>query len=219
MTCFTQLKLNLHWRGPRWSAGPLRCRTKACHSTRALVSALAWFGSVLEAAVGGAPDDASRRMLARAEPAMPASLCRRVGLVVLEFKSCTPLSPVQLKRAGNKCVRCAQHTHKLFHLSGAGECHASFMEATGGSVKMFMGANELTQPHHRNTHREPKKHRSRHTDTQTETHIHTRTHTWEAGVRHVGHILVVFIMREAQLLHTHRCPHGVNKCDCMLAHH
>ena len=63
MQCFPQLKLNLHWRGPRWSAGPLRCRTKACHSTGGLVSALAWFGSVLEAAVGGAPDDASQGCL------------------------------------------------------------------------------------------------------------------------------------------------------------
>jgi len=50
-------------------------------------------------------------------------------------------------------------------------------------------------------------------------HTYKHTHTWEAGVRHVGHILVVLIMREAQSLHTHRCPHGVNKCDCMLAHH
>jgi hypothetical protein len=33
-------ELNLHLRGPRWSAGPLRCRTKACHSTRGLMSAL-----------------------------------------------------------------------------------------------------------------------------------------------------------------------------------
>jgi hypothetical protein len=24
-------------------------------------------------------------------------------------------------------------------------------------------------------------------------------------------------LAQAQLLHTHRCPHGVNKCDCMLA--
>jgi ubiquitin C len=65
--------------------------------------------------------------------------------------SCTPLLPVQLKRAGNKCVRCTQRTNKLFHRFGAGECHPSFMEATGGSVKMFMVANELTQPLHRIT--------------------------------------------------------------------
>ena len=92
---------------------------------------------------------------------------------------------MQLKRAGNKCVRCAQHTHKLLHLSGAGECHPSFMEATGGSVKMFMGANELTQPQHRNTQREPKKHRprqtDRHTHTNTNTHTHTLTHTHLGG--------------------------------------
>ncbi len=41
--------------------------------------------------------------------------------------------PVQLKRAGNKCVRCAKHTHKLFHLSGAGECHPSSMGAKADS--------------------------------------------------------------------------------------
>ena len=63
MPCFTQLMLTLHWRGPRWSAGPLRCRAKACHSKRGLVCAVAWFGSVLEAAVGGAPDDASQGCL------------------------------------------------------------------------------------------------------------------------------------------------------------
>ena len=87
---------------------------------------------------------------------------------------------------------------------------------------------------HRNREREPNKHRPRQTDgwtdrnkqiphtnthTHTHTHTHKHTHTWEAGVRHVGHILVVPITREAQVLHTHRCPHGVNKCDCMLAHH
>ena len=87
--------------------------------------------------------------------------------------------------------------------------------------------------HKRNTETQRENQRNtdqdRHTDRQTDrnthkhkhtgTHIHTHTHTWEAGVRHVGHILVVPIMREAQVLHTHRCPHGVNKCDCMLAHH
>jgi hypothetical protein len=94
---------------------------------------------------------------------------------------------VHLKRAGNKCVRCAQHTHRLFHLSGAGECHPSFMEGTGDSVMMLIGANELTQPQHRNTQREPK---------------NTHTHTWEAGVRHVGYILVVLIMRGTVATHT-----------------
>ena len=56
-----------------------------------------------------------------------------------------------------------------------------------------------------------------HTHTHIGTHTHTHTHT--SGVQHIGHIFEVPIMREAQLLHTHRCPHGVNKCDCMLAHH
>ena len=64
-----------------------------------------------------------------------------------------------------------------FHLSGAGKCHPSFMEATGGSVKMFMGANELTQPQHRNTQREPKKHRPRQTDRQTYRQTDTDTYT------------------------------------------
>jgi hypothetical protein len=34
------------------------------------------------------------------------------------------------------------------------------------------------------------------------THTHTHTHTWLAGVQHIGHILVVSIILEAQLLHT-----------------
>ena len=82
MTCFTQLKLHLHWRGPQWSAGPLRCRTKACHSTRGLVSALTWFGSVLAAAVGGAPENASQGcLLALSVP------CLRVCADVSDFLS------------------------------------------------------------------------------------------------------------------------------------
>ena len=81
--------------------------------------------------------------------------------------------------------------------------------------------------HNRNTesnrenqrHTYPDRLTDRLTETPTHTHRNTHTHTWEAGVRHVGHILVVLIMREAQLLHTHRCPQGVNICDCMLPHH
>jgi hypothetical protein len=43
----------------------------------------------------------------------------------------------------------------------------------------------------------------RQTDRQTEIHTHTHTHTHlGAGVQHVGHILVVPIMKEAQVLHT-----------------
>jgi hypothetical protein len=56
---------------------------------------------------------------------------------------------------------------------------------------MFMGANELTQPQHVNTQREPNKHRPRqidgwtdrnkqiphtNTDTDTQTHAHTHLH-------------------------------------------
>jgi hypothetical protein len=79
MPCFTQLKLNLHFRNTRWSAGPLRCRTKACHSTRGLVGALTWFGSVLEAAVGGAPDDASQGCLLAL-----SLLCLRVCVTIVQ---------------------------------------------------------------------------------------------------------------------------------------
>jgi hypothetical protein len=78
---------------------------------------------------------------------------------------------------------------------------------------MFMGANEPTQQQHRNTQREPKKHRP----TQTDRKKHTHTHTWETGVQHIGHILVVPIMRDERgtvATHTHRCPRGENKCDC-----
>ena len=90
------------------------CRTKACHSTRGLASALTCFSSVLEAAVGGAPDDASQGCLSTMSVA-----CLRVCADLSDFllwslrlKTCIPLSPVQLKRAGgNKCVRCAHHTH------------------------------------------------------------------------------------------------------------
>ena len=70
-------------------------------------------------------------------------------------------------------------TNYFTYLAGAGECHPSPMEATGASVKMFMGANEMTQRQHRNTHREPKTHRPRQTDRNThkQTHTHTQTLT------------------------------------------
>ncbi len=96
---------------------------------------------------------------------------------------------------------------------------------------MFMGADMNSHNRNTETHRENKRNTDperqterptethRQTDTARQTDRQTHTHTWEAGVRHVGHILVVPIMREAQLRHTHRCPHGVNKCDCMLARH
>ena len=79
--------------------------------------------------------------------------------------------------------------------------------------------NRITETHRENQRNtDPDIQTDRQTDRQTETHTHsithslTHTHTWEAGVRHVGHILVVPIMREAQVLHTHGCPHGVNTC-------
>jgi hypothetical protein len=46
---------------------------------------------------------------------------------------------------------------------------------------MFMGANQLTQPQHRNTQREPKKHRPRQTDGQRDGNTHTHTHTHLGG--------------------------------------
>ena len=44
---------------------------------------------------------------------------------------------------------------------------------------MFMGANELTQPHHRNTHTENQ--RNTDPDTQTHTQKHTYTHAHTPG--------------------------------------
>jgi hypothetical protein len=78
--------------------------------------------------------------------------------------------------------------------------------------------NRITETHRENQ-RNTDTDREMEGQTETQTQRQRQTHTWEAGVRHVGHILVVLIMREAQSLHTHRCPHGVNKCDCMLPHH
>jgi hypothetical protein len=51
--------------------------------------------------------------------------------------------------------------------------------------------------------------------TRTNTHIHP--HTWLAGVQHIGHILVVSIILEAQLLsdtHTsaHKAKTNVTAC-------
>ena len=159
------------------------------HSIRGLVSALKWFRSVLEAAVGGAPDDASQGcLLGLSLPCLLASLCDHCA----DVSDLLPLSlnRVHLYRLCSsseqgtnryKCVRCAQNTYKLFHLSRAGECHPSCMEATGGSVKMFMCAKEVTQPEHTNTQREPKKHRPRQTDRQTDRNTHTHTHTHTPG--------------------------------------
>ena len=61
---------------------------------------------------------------------------------------------------------------------GSKRVSSFFMEATGGSVKMFMGTNDLTQPQHRDTQE-----RTKETQTQTDrltdrnTHTHTHTHT------------------------------------------
>ena len=79
------------------------------------------------------------------------------------------------------CDHCAD-----FHLSGAGECHASFMEDRGSYARFTKDVDGCT---------------------------------WLAGVQHIGHILAVSIILEAQLLHTHKCAQGKNKCDCMLLHH
>ncbi len=76
---------------------------------------------------------------------------------------------------------------------------------------MFMGAKEVTQLQHtrtRTTARQPKTDRQTDRQKRTHTHTHTHTHTWLAGVQHIGHILVVSIILEAQLLHTHKCAQG-----------
>jgi hypothetical protein len=136
------------------------------------------------AAGGGAPDDASQGFLLVLR--LP---CLRVLSNLLSWS----LSRVQLYRLcsssdlGTYVSDAHNHMHKLFHLSGSGECHPSFMEATGGSVKILMGANELTQPQHRrNKHREPNKQRPRQTDGQIETHTYTHTHTHTHTYTHLG---------------------------------
>jgi hypothetical protein len=138
MTCFTQLKLNLHWRGPRWSAGPLRCRTKACHSTRGLVSALTWFGSVLEAAVGGALDDASQGCLLALN--LP---CLRVCVTIVQtcLTCCLGVQVVYTFIAcGAQASReqmCQIRTTHAQKNSQAAQCHPAFIEATGGSEDVY----------------------------------------------------------------------------------
>jgi hypothetical protein len=85
---------------------------------------------------------------------------------------------------------------------------------------LFVQSTHTTASHkHKQRTKQTQTQTDRRTDRQTDGQTAGQTDTWEAGVRHVGHIFVVLIMREAQLLHTHRCPHGVNKCVCMLAHH
>ncbi len=81
--------------------------------------------------------------------------------------------------------------------------------------------------HKRNTetHRAPKRLKKTviEADKQTETNTHTHTHTHLGGrsATYWAHLGGSHVMSlgEAQVLHTHRCPHGVNKCVCMLAHH
>ena len=108
-------------------------------------------------------------------------------------------------------------THTRFHLSGAGEWHPSFMEDIGSYARFTKDVCGCQRSlHNRNTReREPQQGKPRQTDRQK----HTQTHTWLAGVQHIGHILVVSIILEAHLLHTHKCAQGKNKCDCMLPHH
>ena len=82
------LKLNLHWRGPRWSAGSLRYKAIACHST--------------------------------------------------------------------VCQMHTTYAQSIFHLSGAGECRLSFMEAMAKT--------------------DTRTERRKHTHTHTHTHTHKHTH-------------------------------------------
>jgi hypothetical protein len=44
-------------------------------------------------------------------------------------------------------------------------------------------------------------------------HTHIHTHTSVAGVQHMGHILVVPMIIEAQLPQTHKCPQGENSMN------
>jgi hypothetical protein len=111
-------------------------------------------------------------------------------------------------------------THTRFHLFGAAEWHPSFMEGIGSYARFTNDVygcqrSDTTATHTNENH--SKATQDRQTDRQAETHTHT--HTWLAGVQHIGHFLVVSIILESQLLHTHKCAQGKNKCDCKLAHH
>jgi hypothetical protein len=154
-----------HSKAPRWSAGPLRCRTKACHITRGLVSALTWFGSVLEAAVVGAPDDASC-LLALGVP------CLRVCADVSDLLSCS-LSRVHLYRLYSSSEQGTyvsdEHNTRTNYFT--------YLEQENVILLLW----KLTQPQHRNTQREQKKHRPRQTDRQTDRNTHTHTHTHTPG--------------------------------------
>ena len=127
------------------------------------------------------------------------------NLTKLRYRLCS-------SREGHKSVRCAQQTHALFDLSGAPECHPSFVQT---ARQKHTHARTRTHAHTHTTHT----HTQHSLSHNKHTHTHTHTHTCVAGVLQMGQILVVFMREEAQVPHTHICPHGANKCDCMLAHH
>jgi hypothetical protein len=117
-------------------------------------------------------------------------------------------------------------THTLFHLSGAGEWHPSFMEGMGSYARFTKDvygcqrSDTNTNAHEREPQQGNPRQTDRQTGRQTETHTHTHTHAHtHTHTQNIGHILVVSIIIEAQLLHTHKCAQGKNKCDCMLTHH
>jgi hypothetical protein len=127
------------------------------------------------------------RTLSRAEPVMSASLCDHC-VDVSDLLSWS-LSRVHFhhlcnsNEQGSDVSDAHNRRTKIFHLSGAGECHPSFIEATAGSVKMFVGVNELTQPQkHKERTKVTQTQTDRQTDrqkthTNTNTHVHTHTHT------------------------------------------
>ena len=84
----------------------------ACHEGLHLAVFLAWHGALF----------LSRVLQPRTKTVKPKT---HPQFLVFKFRTSRSSPPVQLRRAGNKCVRCAQHTHKLIHLSGARECHPS----------------------------------------------------------------------------------------------
>jgi len=53
----------------------------------------------------------------------------------------------------------------------------------------------------------------RETSREALAHAHN---TCVAEAQHIGHFLVVAVTFEKKPQHTHTCPHGTNKCDCML---
>jgi hypothetical protein len=96
--------------------------------------------------------------------------------------------------------------------------YARFTKDVYGCQRSDTSAIHTNENHIKATqHRQTDGQRHAHAHAHARTHTHTHTHTWMAGVQHIGHILVVSIILEAQSLHTHKCAQGKNKCGCMLS--